>query len=187
MLLDHCYCGPGQQYCYKVRIANNVLACCNVGEGPSYVRDPEFPVSCNDPGFECGYAHDRQVLWCLNPTKGPYECTEYYFESCGGDDCIDDDHDTYPRQSPTCSREPFDCDDTNPAIHPNQIETNCTDPIAQVEDCDGLRNCADSDCYIGHESECEQACDYDDDGVWEDRPGCDGPDCDDTNPNMYGG
>ncbi len=67
------------------------------------------------------------------------------------ENCTDADHDSYNVTGGNCG--PIDCDDTNPLIHTGAPEV-CTNGVD--DDCDGLIDCADSDCF-GHAS-CTVTC-----------------------------
>jgi len=90
--------------------------------------------------------------------------------------CTDADNDGFAVEGGVCG--PMDCDDANPAIHPNQAEV-CGDGIDN--DCNGLIDASDPLCAI--------CTDADGDGYFGvgSDPACGPDDCDDGDPATYPG
>ncbi len=104
------------------------------------------------------------VASCAGSTDDPIPTTNNEL----GEACEDNDGDGYLGLTARCDKG-TDCDDNDPTIHPGAEEI-CGDG-------------RDNDCSQGDEP-CEQDCiDHDGDRYGE-GPGCLGPDCDDTDPNV---
>lgn len=159
--------------------------CQNCNENPNRpTRDYDEGGGCFDETNKCYWVRQIDVA-C--PTAGnppiPWNCFEYQLQECQGQFCIDQDDDGYPKESPTCTIGPFDCDDTNPEINPDAVE-NCYKE--GDEDCNGVANCEDPICYAsGPTPACDEQCDADQDGFY--KISCGGEDCDDDCSLCYPG
>jgi len=93
---------------------------------------------------------------------------------CVPEICEDGDNDDYYKETPECRTGPFDCDDTNPDIHPFATEI-CDDVGKEDENCDDKKNCEDENCRLVLGEECNEQCDQDEDGYYS--TSCGGGDC----------